>query len=80
MSVKVFLELVEIKAKTASVLPFILGLFLAAYHYHTVQPMLALLFFIAMFLTTTTITFTPSTPRTISKTPTSSGAKTYLRT
>ncbi|URL82346.1 prenyltransferase [Limosilactobacillus fermentum] len=50
MSVKVFLELVEIKAKTASVLPFILGLFLAAYHYHTVQPMLALLFFIAMFL------------------------------
>ena len=35
MSVKVFLELVEIKAKTASVLPFILGLFLAAYHYHT---------------------------------------------
>ena len=50
MSVKVFLELVEIKAKTASVLPFILGLFLAAYYYHTVQPMLALLFFIAMFL------------------------------
>lgn len=45
MSVKVFLELVEIKAKTASVLPFMLGLFLAAYHYHAVQPMLALLFF-----------------------------------
>lgn len=50
MSIKVFLELVEIKAKTASVLPFLLGLCLAAYHYHTVQPGLAILFFVAMLL------------------------------
>lgn len=50
MSLKVFLELVEIKAKTASVLPFLLGLCLSYYHYHRVNFGLALLFFIAMFL------------------------------
>lgn len=50
MSLKVFLELVEIKAKTASVLPFLLGLCLSYYHYHWVHLGLSILFFVAMLL------------------------------
>lgn len=50
MSFKVFLELVEIKAKTASVLPFLLGVGFSYYYYHAFQWQLALYFFIAMFL------------------------------
>ncbi|MCD2255527.1 1,4-dihydroxy-2-naphthoate polyprenyltransferase [Lactobacillus sp. CC-MHH1034] len=50
MSLSVFLELVEIKAKTASVFPFLLGTFFAWYHYHSLHPVLLVLFFIAMFL------------------------------
>lgn len=50
MSLKVFLELVEIKAKTASVLPFLLGLCFSFYYYHQVDWTLSTIFFIAMFL------------------------------
>lgn len=50
MSLRVFLELVEIKAKTASVLPFILGACYSWYNYHSIHPGLLLLFFIAMFI------------------------------
>lgn len=50
MSLKVFLELVEIKAKTASILPMLLGLCLSAYYFESVNLFYSLLFFIAMLL------------------------------
>lgn len=50
MTLNVFLELVEIKAKTASVFPFLLGTFYAWYHYHTIHLVPLLLFFLAMLL------------------------------
>lgn len=49
MSVPVFLELVEMKAKTASVFPFLLGVCFSAYYYGHVNVLYAILFFIAMF-------------------------------
>lgn len=50
MSLSVFLELIEIKAKTASVIPFFLGMCYSVYYYHQVNWGLALVFFIAMLL------------------------------
>ena len=50
MSISVFLELVEIKAKTASVFPFLLGTLFAWYHYHTLHIPELLVFFVAMLL------------------------------
>ncbi|WP_251546589.1 prenyltransferase [Limosilactobacillus caecicola] len=50
MSLDVFLELVEIKAKTASVIPFLLGICFSAYYFHSVNACLAIVFFIAMLL------------------------------
>lgn len=50
MSLSVFLELIEIKAKTASVIPFLLGMCFSYYFYHQVNWLLALVFFVAMFL------------------------------
>lgn len=50
MKPAVFFELVEIKAKTASVFPFLLGSLYAWYHYHTVHPVILVTFFVAMLL------------------------------
>lgn len=50
MSLSVFLELIEIKAKTASVIPFLLGICFSQYFYHQINLGLALVFFVAMFL------------------------------
>lgn len=50
MSVDVFLELVEIKAKTASVIPFLLGVCFSSFYFHSVNPVLAIVFFVAMLL------------------------------
>lgn len=50
MTIPVFLELVEIKAKTASVLPFLLGICYSWYHYQVLNIGYVLLYFIAMFL------------------------------
>ncbi|MFD1672389.1 1,4-dihydroxy-2-naphthoate polyprenyltransferase [Agrilactobacillus yilanensis] len=50
MTLRIFLELVEIKAKTASVFPFLLGTFYAWYHYHTIHLVPLVLFFLAMLL------------------------------
>ncbi|MFT9266925.1 1,4-dihydroxy-2-naphthoate polyprenyltransferase [Oenococcus sp.] len=50
MNLKVFLELVEIKAKTASIFPFLLGLLYSAYHFKQVNLISSLIFFIAMLL------------------------------
>lgn len=50
MSLSVFLELVEIKAKTASVAPFLLGMCFSAYYFGNLNWMTSLVFFIAMLL------------------------------
>lgn len=50
MSIKIFFELVEIKAKTASVLPFLIGLCYSYYHYGRLHIPYVLLFFVAMFI------------------------------
>lgn len=50
MSVKVFLELVEAKAKIASVWPFFMGLFFSYYVFGQVNWPLAITFFVAMLL------------------------------
>ena len=50
MTVPVFLELVEMKAKTASVLPFLIGLCFSYYYYGTVHVAYVLMYFVAMFL------------------------------
>lgn len=50
MTVPIFLELVEIKAKTASILPFLLGACFSWFNYHSLNLGLLITFFIAMFL------------------------------
>lgn len=50
MSIKVFLELVEAKAKIASVWPFFMGLFFSYYVFGLVNWPLAITFFVAMLL------------------------------
>ena len=50
MSLKVFLELVEFKAKTASVLPFLIGICYSWYQFQSIHLGFVLMFFIAMFL------------------------------
>lgn len=50
MSFKTFLELVEIKAKTASIFPCLLGSLFAWYRYQRFRPVELLVFFVAMLL------------------------------
>ena len=50
MSWKVFAELVEMKAKTASVFPFVLGMAYSWYHYKQIYLGNMGFFFIAMLL------------------------------
>lgn len=50
MTLPIFLELVEMKAKTASVLPFLIGICYSYYYYHSIHVIFLLLFFVAMFL------------------------------
>lgn len=50
MKLTVFLELVEFKAKTASVLPFFIGICFSLYNFHKLHLGLVLLFFISMFI------------------------------
>ncbi len=50
MSLSVFLELVEFKAKTASVLPFLIGLCYSWYQYGSIHLGYVLIYFIAMFI------------------------------
>ncbi|WP_439426112.1 1,4-dihydroxy-2-naphthoate polyprenyltransferase [Oenococcus alcoholitolerans] len=52
MNLSVFLELIEFKAKAASVFPFLLGLFFTAYHFgwNSIDPLNMLIFFAAMFI------------------------------
>lgn len=50
MNFKVFAELVELKAKTASVFPFLMGCLFAWYHYQQIYLGNMVLFFISMFM------------------------------
>ena len=50
VSLDVFLELVEIKATTASILPMLLGVCMSVYYYHSFNLINSILFFIAMLL------------------------------
>lgn len=50
VALDVFLELVEIKAKTASVVPFLLGMGFSLYYFHSINWTLAIIFFVAMLL------------------------------
>ncbi|WP_438762407.1 prenyltransferase [Enterococcus sp. AZ194] len=50
MSLSVFLELVEFKAKTASVFPFFIGLCYSWYNYQSVHLFYVFLYFVAMFI------------------------------
>lgn len=50
MSLKVFLELIEIKAKAASMMPFLIGLAYSIWRYHQVNWLNMLIFMVAMIL------------------------------
>ncbi|MBP2099449.1 prenyltransferase [Enterococcus rivorum] len=50
MDREVFFELVEVKAKTASVFPFFIGICFSWYHYRSLHLGFVLLFFVAMFV------------------------------
>lgn len=49
MTVKVFLELVEIRTKLASLFPYLVGLLFSAYYFEQVNGINMFLFFVAMF-------------------------------
>ncbi|GBG96572.1 prenyltransferase [Lactococcus termiticola] len=49
MNFKIFAELIELKAKTASVFPFLLGLAYSLFHYGVVNILPLIIYFIAMF-------------------------------
>lgn len=50
MSLKVFLELIEVKAKAASLLPFLLGVGYSIWYYRSFDWRVMLVFLIAMLL------------------------------
>ena len=50
MNFKTFAELIELKAKTASVFPFLLGLSYSFYHYHSLNLLALSIYFVAMFM------------------------------
>ncbi len=50
MTIKIFAELVELKAKTASIFPFLMGFLYSWYHYNQIYWVNMLIFFISMVL------------------------------
>lgn len=50
MTIKIFAELVELKAKTASIFPFLMGFLYSWYHYNQIYWANMLIFFISMVL------------------------------
>ena len=50
MNLKIFAELIELKAKTASIFPFLLGLAYSLYHYQSVNLSALAIYFVAMFM------------------------------
>ena len=57
MNLTVFLELVEFKAKTASILPFFIGICFSLYNFHKLHLGLVLLYFVAMVISTWLLIF-----------------------
>ena len=49
MNFKIFAELIELKAKTASIFPFILGVAYSLYHYQIANFGPLIIYFVAMF-------------------------------
>lgn len=56
MNFKIFLELVEIKTKIASIFPFIIGLLFSLCYFNEFDPLFTLLFLLAMLLFDMTVT------------------------
>lgn len=50
MNIKIFAELIELKAKAASVFPFLMGCLYSWYHYQMFKPKYTFLFFLSMLL------------------------------
>ena len=50
MNFKIFAEIIELKAKTASIFPFLLGLAYSLYHYQSVNLSALAIYFVAMFM------------------------------
>lgn len=50
MNFKIFAELIELKAKTASIFPFLLGLAYSLYHYQSVNLSALAIYFVGMFM------------------------------
>ncbi|MDN5446930.1 MAG: prenyltransferase [Lactococcus lactis] len=50
MNFKIFAELIELKANTASIFPFLLGLAYSLYHYQSVNLSALAIYFVAMFM------------------------------
>ncbi len=50
MNFNIFAELIELKAKTASIFPFLLGLAYSLYHYQSVNLSALAIYFVAMFM------------------------------
>lgn len=50
MNFKIFAELIELKAKTASIFPFLLGLAYSLYHYQSVNLSALAIYFVAIFM------------------------------
>ena len=50
MNFKIFAELIELKAKTASIFPFLLGLAYSLYHYQSVNLSALAIYFVAVFM------------------------------
>ena len=50
MNFKIFAELIELKAKTALIFPFLLGLAYSLYHYQSVNLSALAIYFVAMFM------------------------------
>ena len=58
MSLAVFLEVVEIRTKVASIFPFIMGILFSLVYFHEFHPLNTVIFFVGMILfdlTTTSI-------------------------
>ncbi|PSM51927.1 1,4-dihydroxy-2-naphthoate octaprenyltransferase [Campylobacter blaseri] len=50
MNLKIFLELIEFKAKAASLFPFLLGVCISIYHFNSFDLNIAIILYLAMFL------------------------------
>lgn len=50
MSVKAFLDFIELRTKVGSVIPFMAGFFFTLYYFHQIDPINTVLYFCALVL------------------------------